>query len=367
MSGESEGAEVAAESKPSRVIALLLAFFAATGTGHYYAGLRRRGLLWLAGTGFALLAATFALVPLGRALGYGPVVAIWAGAVIVAWCGPTVDLALLSKQRFARVARGRVVLFWLGASAVGLLVRGVARSAMVEAFKIPSASMSPTLRMGDHILVDKMIYGPTLPFTSKRLFSRRSPARGELIVFEYPNPDPEAAPTDFVKRVVALPGDTLEVDAGHPIINGYRVPSCPVGSYELALGGDPRTGDLELEFLGDYSYLIWLERDVAELHQGPYRVKPGETWVFGDNRHNSADSRAWAGGVGAGVPDRNVKGRAFTVWLSFDAAGRLSWQRLGADLLGAPDFSGLGRAEIEGRVRRCLAQRPANTFPPAPR
>jgi signal peptidase I len=145
------------------------------------------------------------------------------------------------------------------------------------------------------------------------------------------------------------------------------VPSCPVGSYELDLGEGSRFGDIELEFLGDYSYLIWLERDAAVPHQGPYRVKPGETWVFGDNRDNSADSRAWAEGRGAGVPDRNVKGRAFTVWLSFDAKGGVNWQRFGADLLGAPESSGLSRSDIEGRVRRCLAQRPANTFPPAPR
>ena len=128
---------------------------------------------------------------------------------------------------------------------IAILVALLLRAVVVEAFKIPSGSMLPTLQIDDHIFVNKFIYGPVVPFTNNRFLSAMPPSRGDVIVFEFPDPDPRAPRQDFIKRVIGLPGDRLEVDGGHPIINGWRVPNCRVGPYQYAersiLGG-PQAG-----------------------------------------------------------------------------------------------------------------------------
>ena len=243
------------------------------------------------------------------------------------------------------------------------------RAAVVEAFKIPSGSMLPTLQIQDHIFVNKLAYGPPIPFTSTRLFSRLPPKRGDVMVFEYPDPNPHAERQDFIKRVIALEGDELIVEGGHPIINGWKVPSCRVGTYEFDEGQDtPKKGDLFVEFLGEYSYLTLFEEGRAEGRQGPYYVKPGETWVLGDNRNNSSDSRAWNGNRGGGVPDANIKGRAMFVWLNFKKNGYPDTDRLFTHVLGRPKLPVGSPPEIVAGIERCLSQRPPadQTLPPPP-
>jgi signal peptidase I len=248
------------------------------------------------------------------------------------------------------------------AVAVALLLRAF----VVEAFKIPSGSMLPTLQLQDHIFVNKLIYGPPIPWTKDRLFSSLPPKRGDVIVFEYPNPDPGPR-MDYIKRVIALPGDTLEVVGGHPIINGWRVPSCSAGPYEFDEGNNNRSrGELFVEFLGDYSYLTFYLENQLEREQGPYHVAPGEVWVLGDNRHNSSDSRAWNHELGGGAPYENIKGRALFVWLTFGPDGNLTLQRLLTSVMGHPKLpKGTSPSVIEA-VERCIAQRPAATTPPPP-
>lgn len=250
---------------------------------------------------------------------------------------------------------------------VALLLRAV----VVEAFKIPSGSMLPTLQIQDHIFVNKLAYGPPIPFTSSRLLSRLPPKRGDVMVFEYPDPNPHAERQDFIKRVIALEGDDLVVEGGHPIINGWKVPSCRVGSYEFDEGQDSsaKRGDLFVEFLGEYSYLTLYEDGRAEGRQGPYHVKPGETWVLGDNRNNSSDSRAWNGSRGGGVPDANIKGRAMFVWLNFKKSdGWPDTDRLFTHVLGRPKLPVGSPAAITAGIERCLSQRPPadQTLPPPP-
>lgn len=252
------------------------------------------------------------------------------------------------------------------AMGVALLLRAF----VVEAFKIPSGSMLPTLQIQDHIFVNKLSYGPMIPFVHYRLFSSLPPKRGDIMVFEYPDPNPANERQDFIKRAIAFEGDTLEVESGHPIINGWRVPSCRVGAYEFNEGSGygMKHGDLYIEFLGDYSYLTLFE-DTAfnATRQGPYHVKPGETWVMGDNRNNSSDSRAWNGGRGGGVPDANIKGRAMFVWLSFGSDAAVTWDRLFTNVLGKPRLPKEAPAELVKGIDRCLAQRPAQTLPPPPK
>ncbi len=246
---------------------------------------------------------------------------------------------------------------------VAILVALLLRAVVIEAFKIPSGSMKPTLQIGDHIFVSKFTYGPKVPLTDTRILTDLPPKRGDVIVFEYPDPDPKAESQDFIKRVVAVPGDTLSVESGHPIINGWRVPNCRVGKYahEDPAGFGGSSGELFVEYLGETAYLALYDDHHLAQKQGPYVVKPGEVWVMGDNRHNSLDSRAWVrkdGGVGAGVPFANIKGRAMIVWFPTS--------RMLVNVMGKPRLPDGAPPELTAAIERCLAQRPpaSETLPP---
>ncbi|MBX3227800.1 MAG: signal peptidase I [Labilithrix sp.] len=253
---------------------------------------------------------------------------------------------------------------------IAIAVAMALRAFVVEAFKIPSGSMIPTLQVGDHIFVNKFTYGPAIPWTQSRLWSRMPPERGDVIVFAFPeHPD-----QDFIKRVIAIPGDKLEARGGHPIINGWEVPSCSAGtySYSEAPDGSKREGEVFVEFLEDEAYLTFYDRsNLGSEYQGPYFVKPGEVWVMGDNRHNSHDSRLWFGGTGGGVPYEKIKGRALFVWLS--VSDSIDWSRMFAPVMGRPPshgpFPGMNPAlkALEGPVDKCLRARPPleKTRPPA--
>ena len=248
--------------------------------------------------------------------------------------------------------------------AVAIGVALLLRAFVIEAFKIPSGSMLPTLQIQDHIFVNKLAYGPLIPFTSYRVFDSLPPHRGDVIVFVYPDPDPNAPSQDYIKRAIALPGDTLVVEGGHPIINGWRVPSCRVGEYVYQEGGEfsEKQGELFVEFLGERAYLTLFEDNRSEGRQGPYHVKAGETWVLGDNRNNSSDSRAWYGGRGGGVPDANIKGRAMFVWWG------VAMDRLFMNVLGTPRLPKGASPAITTGIENCLAKRPppSEATPPPP-
>ncbi|HEY8079263.1 MAG TPA: signal peptidase I, partial [Labilithrix sp.] len=195
---------------------------------------------------------------------------------------------------------------------VAIAVAMALRAFVVEAFKIPSGSMIPTLQVGDHIFVNKFTYGPAIPYTHSRLWSHMPPSRGDVIVFQYP----EHMEQDFIKRVIAIPGDKLEARGGHPIINGWEVPSCFAGPYNYidAQDGSRHEGDIFVEFLEDEAYLTFFDRNqIQSDYQGPFYAKPGEVWVMGDNRNNSHDSRMWFGGQGGGVPRSLVRGHALAI------------------------------------------------------
>jgi signal peptidase I len=247
---------------------------------------------------------------------------------------------------------------------VAIFVALLLRAFVIEAFKIPSGSMLPTLQIQDHIFVNKLAYGPQIPFTSVRLWSTLPPKRGDVMVFISPDGPPDSA-QDYIKRVIALPGDTLLVERGHPIINGWRVPNCRVGKYDYHEGASTlKHGELFMEFLGEVSYLTLFEDQRSDPEQGPYHVKAGETWVLGDNRNNSSDSRAWYGGRGGGVPDANLKGRALFVWWG-DPLG----DRLLVSVMGTPEVPKAGATpEVLDGIKRCLAKRPplSETTPPPP-
>jgi signal peptidase I len=183
---------------------------------------------------------------------------------------------------------------------VALLLALLIRTFAVQAFKIPSGSMLPTLQIGDHLLVNKFVYGPRLeiPFTQislGRLPGLRTPVRGDVIVFVNPK-DPSQ---DFIKRVVAVAGETVEMRDRQLYVDGVAVDD-PHASYRL--GGVEKSRRF-----------------------GPYVVPAGAVFAMGDNRDESSDSRFWGP-----VPLENVKGLAFIIYWSWDHAQRwLRWERLG--------------------------------------
>ena len=193
------------------------------------------------------------------------------------------------------------------------------RSFLYEPFRIPSSSMVPTLLIGDFIFVNKYTYGLRLPVTKSKILELGEPERGDVVVFRLPS-DPK---TNFIKRVVGLPGDVVRYENKQLRINGQPVPLKVDGVY----GGDGRDGArLARETLGDTEHQVLLFPGRFG-REGEFRVPKGHYFVMGDNRDNSRDSRY--DGVGF-VPEENLVGKAVAIWLNWNLAGSgPDWTRIG--------------------------------------
>jgi signal peptidase I len=194
------------------------------------------------------------------------------------------------------------------------------RSFLVEPFRIPSSSMMPTLIDGDFILVNKYSYGIRLPVMDKKIIDLGVPDRGDVIVFKYPkNPA-----VDYIKRVVGIPGDRVAYYNKMLYINDV-----PVGMKEIGVspGSRNRMSDIRIheELLGDMQHRIQIDKSRTNEQRFEYKVKDGEYFVLGDNRDYSNDSRYWGT-----VPDENLVGRAFLIWMSWDSERPgIHWSRIG--------------------------------------
>jgi signal peptidase I len=166
------------------------------------------------------------------------------------------------------------------------------RTWAVQAFKIPTGSMENNLLIGDHLLVNKFIFGPTMFDIEKKLLPIRDPRRGDVVVFKYPD-EPER---DFIKRIIGLPGETLELRNKKVYINGQPLDEPYVHFLE------PSSNSQEVTLY-----------DLRERY-GPVRVPDGQYFVMGDNRDNSQDSRYWGF-----LPRDYIKGRALMIYWSYDA------------------------------------------------
>jgi signal peptidase I len=190
------------------------------------------------------------------------------------------------------------------AVAIALLLRAF----VVEAFQIPSGSMIPTLEVGDHIFVSKFSYGIGIPFTDKKLVTFGMPKRGDIIVFKFPL-DPS---TDYIKRVVGLPGDKVELRKNEVFINGRPMERYQVkGPCSYDDNGFERRCERWIENLEGRSHLVFQNATDGSTDYGPLKVPEGNVFVMGDNRDNSNDSRGWGT-----VRQELIKGRALIVWWS---------------------------------------------------
>lgn len=190
---------------------------------------------------------------------------------------------------------------------VAIILALFIRTFVVQAFKIPSGSMLPTLLIGDHLLVNKFIYGIKIPFSGTTLVPIKDPERGDVVVFKFP----KDKSIDYIKRVVATPGDTVEIKDKKIFINGVAVPDEHANissSSVLSASASPRD------------------------NFGPVLVPEKRIFVMGDNRDNSYDSRFWGF-----VDQKDVLGKAFILYwswnidkplVSLDRLSSIRWTRL---------------------------------------
>jgi signal peptidase I len=182
---------------------------------------------------------------------------------------------------------------------IAILIAFFIRTFVIQAFKIPSGSMKPTLLIGDHLLVNKFIYGVKIPFVRKTLISLSEPKRGDVVVFIYP----EDRSKDFIKRVVGVGGDTIEIRNKKIFLNGLPY------------------NDTHGVYVDDFVIPGSIQpRD----NFGPFKVPQGSLFTMGDNRDQSYDSRFW--GV---VDTKDVLGKAWIIYWSWNSeAGNVRWNRL---------------------------------------
>jgi signal peptidase I len=199
------------------------------------------------------------------------------------------------KKGKTTVRKDKKTILWEYTKAIvtALILALFIRTYFIQAFKIPSGSMIPTLLVGDHILVNKFIYGTKLPFSDNRFLVLRKPARGDIIVFKYPE-DPSR---DFIKRVIAVGGDVIESRKKVIYLNGKRVDENYVQHTDVS--SNPRGFEPRDNF-------------------GPYIVPKDKYFMMGDNRDQSYDSRYW------GYVDlSDVRGEALILYWSWDGKRHL--------------------------------------------
>lgn len=288
------------EGKPRRAWVAALLSLALPGLGHLYAGTPGKGIFAFSCLVVALPLCLVAMLELPTAP-FNVILTLLVVLGVVVWV--VVDAARSARrqgsayqlQAFNRwyVYTGLLVL-WGFVFQPGL--SHTIRVSLVQAYRVASGGMLPALRIGDHILVEKFAYGIRNPFTDEQLVSFGAPRRGDVIIYEYPKDKQRA----FIHRIIGLPGETLEIQGGRLLINGTAL-------------GEP--------------YAVFSDSPFSRQRDqmGPIIIPAGHTFVMGDNRDHSMDSRAWGF-----LPVGNILGRVRRIYFSWDREARNPrWERIG--------------------------------------
>lgn len=272
--------------------------------------------------------AALGLLVLHSVMSFAAILLLATSITGVIWA---VDRIALARKRAAE-AREPVVVEMAKSFFPVILVVFLLRSFLVEPFKIPSGSMLPSLLIGDFILVNKFTFGLRVPVLNKKIVTLNTPQRGDVMVFRYP----EDTSKDFIKRVVGLPGDVVSYRSKRLTINGSVIATQPQGTMTEI---DERAGfqryDAFSEKLGEKPHLMMVNPERPVLIGGVRQfqnkknceynddgvtctVPAGHYFMMGDNRDNSDDSRYWGF-----VPDENIVGKAFLVWMNFGNLKRI--------------------------------------------
>lgn len=218
---------------------------------------------------------------------------------------------------------------------VAVVLALVIRAFVVQAFKIPTGSMLETLQIGDQLLVSKFQYGVKMPFSDKILIPVSEPARGDIIVFEYPYDPrldgnrPQLKDVDFVKRIVGLPGDVVEIRAKEVYVNGEHVTGPYIQHVREDLEPNPLPPDHPAITVDPKSYFDHCEDSTAICRakrdwMPPVKVPEGQYFAMGDNRDESFDSRFWGF-----VSRESIKGKAMIIYWSWTGPTNIRWSRIG--------------------------------------
>lgn len=261
------------------------------------------------------------------------VIAVWARALRVGDLVPALSAsAIAAGVGFWRAwSKGESVesrrfyleddLEWADTVFSSALLAWVLMTFLIQAFKIPSGSMEKTLLIGDHLFVNKFIYGLRVPIWGKRILSLRGVQRGDVMVFEFPVTDPRDAHCgkinageNFIKRVVGLPGETIAVRGGKVFIEGELVSDERYAQWDDSYRQPESVHAKEIS--PERYQELWenhkLDRELGDIqrdHFGPVRVPPGAYFMMGDNRDHSCDSRYWGP-----VDNRFIKGKAWFIY-----------------------------------------------------
>jgi len=215
---------------------------------------------------------------------------------------------------------------------IALCLALLIRTFFLQPFKIPSGSMIPTLLIGDHLLVNKFIYGTKIPFMNIKVFTIEEIKRGDVIVFKFPGNDAVNKGVHYIKRAIGLPGDEVDIKGRDVYVNGEKVKQVYDGNYIYFEQGTEVTTDKYIDTISENIFDVIYKKSSINTTKGktnfPITVPEGNIFVLGDNRDNSYDSRFWGF-----VPINSISGKAFLIHWSWNFDNdsifyKVRWERI---------------------------------------